>query len=352
MFVVQASVVKADASGVVEWRLDLEGSGQVYASDVTVDSEGNVFVVGSIEGGSFPGFPEVQNGAAFIAKIDPAGQPEWLQQFAGDGSTHADAIHVQPDGSLFVGGFTFGAFTGFANQGVNDVFVARYSPTGEMEWVAQAGTSSVDRSVDIGVDDSGNVYLLGHTFGTLPGLTSAGGYDGLLVIVSSDGAIQRAQQFGNENDNFPTRIIVEPSGAVFVTDPDHMSSNNGRPSASVTRIGADGTLEWRREFAEPGTYVHGGMAHDGRLLVVGSTDGVLPGEVTNGDRDAFVAELDSEGSLLAVRQYGTAGYDRALDIAVMADGSIVTLGYTSGAFPGHTGEGISVYRMAFETLSP
>ena len=50
----------------------------------------------------------------------------------------------------------------------------------EVEWIAQIGTSSLDTSLSVAVDASGNAYISGQTNGDLGG-PSAGDYDAFLV---------------------------------------------------------------------------------------------------------------------------------------------------------------------------
>ncbi len=76
---------------------------------------------------------------------------------------------------MYVTGVTFGTLPGQTRVGI-DAFVRKYDLNGNDIWTRQFGTSSDDVGIGISVDDSG-VYVVGWTFGTLPGQTSSGGID-------------------------------------------------------------------------------------------------------------------------------------------------------------------------------
>ncbi len=105
-----------------------------------------------------------------IAAIAQGTYPSWLQAFgtSGAGSNIGNAIKIGPDQNLYVGGqfsatATFGSTTVTA-IGPFDIFLAKYSPSGALLWIAQASQTSADGN-DAGnrvdLDADGNVYLAG-----------------------------------------------------------------------------------------------------------------------------------------------------------------------------------------------
>ncbi|GAI17324.1 unnamed protein product, partial [marine sediment metagenome] len=53
--------------------------------------------------------------------------------------------------------------------------------SGSEIWTKQFGTSTYDEAYDVAVDTFDNVYVVGQTYGALPGQTSSGDGDAFLV---------------------------------------------------------------------------------------------------------------------------------------------------------------------------
>ncbi|MFP4598514.1 MAG: hypothetical protein ACLFVJ_09685, partial [Persicimonas sp.] len=103
---------------------------------------------------------------------------------------------------------------------------------------------------------------------------------------------------------------------------------------------AEGELLWRERFGDPdvddaATGVDAGAAG---VYVSGWTDGDLPGEASEGGRDALVRRVARNGEEIWTRQFGTSADDEAADVATHAD-SVYAAGQTEGAFFGRESAG-------------
>ncbi|RFF32026.1 hypothetical protein DZC52_03265 [Wenzhouxiangella sediminis] len=90
----------------------------------------------------------------------------WPTSAGGSGDDLVTASAVGPSGDVFVTGtFTgqavFGGDTQISARGTRDIFVARYSQSGNLRWVQRAGGNRADSADGIVVDSSGNVYITG-----------------------------------------------------------------------------------------------------------------------------------------------------------------------------------------------
>jgi hypothetical protein len=103
---------------------------------------------------------------------------------------------------------------------------------------------------------------------------------------------------------------------------------------ALPAIAAAQTVEWVRQF--------GGAAHDraqavavaaSGVYVAGATEGALPGQQSAGAIDAFVRKYGPDGAEIWTRQFGNAGVDEILAIAVDASGVYVA-GSTQGPLNG------------------
>ena len=111
-----------------------------------------------------------------IAVIAQGTSPTWIHAFgsSGNGTNVANAIKAAPDHSLYVGGQFSGTAT-FGNTtltatGPFDIFVAKYTPTGSLLWIAPtaqtgAGGGGNQAANGIDLDADGNVYATGSFYG-------------------------------------------------------------------------------------------------------------------------------------------------------------------------------------------
>jgi len=186
-----AFVRKYDAAGNL-WVMRQFGTlppGKNFSPDaaegVVVDGTGHVYVAGSVSD-ALPGQTSASPGLsdAFVRKYDASLNEVWTRQFGTSENDSALGVTVDGTGSVYVAGYTFGALPGQTSAGFVDAFVREYDAGGSEMWTNQFGTPGQDYAQGVAADVTGNVYAVGRTEGTLPGQTSAGGFDAFVVKLS------------------------------------------------------------------------------------------------------------------------------------------------------------------------
>ncbi len=160
-------IIKLDPSGNQVWNRTIANA---KGRDIVTDQSGNSYITGSFTGTStFGGFSLTSAGLTdiFLAKYDAAGQPVWAKSAGGVDSDYGDGVALDTLGNCFVSGrFQHSAYFNGVNisnynSGVSDVFVAKYSASGNILWVKQTGKNGVDGGAKISTDKSGNSYVSG-----------------------------------------------------------------------------------------------------------------------------------------------------------------------------------------------
>ena len=213
----------------------------------------------------------------------PAAGISWTDQFGTRYPDEADGMAADADGNLYVAGQTSGELPGQKAAGMIDAFVRRLDPAGHEVWTRQFGSPERDEPKGLALDDAGNVYIVGRTFGSLPGQTSAGGFDAFVRKYNRAGDELWTRQFGG----------------------------GGGESAASVRVD-----------------------HAGNAYVVGGTRAALPGQKNIGDYDAFIVKFDAAGNTVWTRQFGTRNEDYALAAALDGKGDPVVAGETGGLLAG------------------
>ncbi len=224
----------------------------------------------------------------------------WTQTLGASGFDAAIAIERDASGDLYVAGFFEGTVDfdpapdgteSRTAQGSRDIFVTKFSATGDHVWTWTAGGTQGDEPRDLWLDPAGYLLVTGEYR--------------LTVDFNSGGAgdSHTAQGFGD----------------VF-----------------VTRLDTDGQYSWTRTFGGTQSDTGQGVAVDsqGRVIVVGDFrdavdfDPAGPGGVltSHGISDVFLTRFAGDGSYLETLQFGGAGYDLAADVSVDALDNVALTG--------------------------
>ncbi|MBI4464276.1 MAG: hypothetical protein HY647_06185 [Acidobacteria bacterium] len=233
-----AFVHKYDSNGNELWTRQFGTANEDYARGVAVDATG-VYVVGEA-GSTLSG--QTCYGCAFVRKYDLDGNELWTRQF-GNADTvlvylvHAYGVAVDASAIYVVGG-TWGSLPGQTNSGYSDAFVRKYNKSsGSVVWTRQFGTRSFDEARGVAVDATG-VYVVGEA-------GSEGGYtDAFVRMYELDGNELRTHQFGSAVTDYARGVAVDATGVYVIGDgllPGQTSA--GQQDAFVVKITVNATVD-------------------------------------------------------------------------------------------------------------
>lgn len=334
-----AYVRKYDTTGNVVWTRQFGTAGQDLTRGVAANASG-VYVTGVTHLGSFEGYDNAGWDDVFLRKYDADGNHQWTRQFGTSNSEWGSGVAVAGS-AVYVTGVTNGSLPGHSNAGEMDGFVRKYDTAGNELWTRQFGTNTQESVAAIAVDTSG-VYVVGDTGLPFPGETIVGGWDGFARKYDAAGNHQWTRQFGTSEHDAASGVAVNATG-VYVTGATPGSfpgyANAGHEDGFLRKYNAAGNEVWTKQFGTSGVdYPHGVAVDASRVYVSGWTDGVMPGQTSAGDGDAFVRRYDPAGNEVWTDQFGTDESAGALDVEVDAFGVYVG-GWTHGAFYGQVNAG-------------
>ena len=81
------------------------------------------------------------------------------------------------------------------------------------------------------------------------------------------------------------------------------------------------------------------VASDGTAFGAGTTRGTVPPAVNAGNRDAFLVRLTPAGVVDGYLQFGGAGFEDAVAVALLNGGDVVLVGWTGSTVPDAVGTG-------------
>ncbi len=151
------------------WLRSAGGVQDDAAQVIATDSQGNVFVAGYVKTNAWFGAQATTNAGledVFLAKYSADGALQWVNTAGGSSGDFGLALAVDSsDNPVIAGAFasaraTFGPYT-LTNAGSPDIFLAKYDTQGALLWAKRAGYVYADQAHAVAVDSTGNIYLTG-----------------------------------------------------------------------------------------------------------------------------------------------------------------------------------------------
>lgn len=305
-------IAKSDVNGNWQWieQVSITGVSQ-YAeatiSDIAVASNGDIFATGMFyDTISFGSITLTSTGYwdCWTAKISPNGQWQWAQSLNGDGDydgvtvntldvVYGTSITTDSNNDPIIGGWFLGntdvgvaADTGAQNGDDIEIFVAKYSNSGNLQWSDVARGQGAQEVNSMVVDSSNSVWIstnfeVSMTFGSV--VANAG-------INEIPVGIAKISQAGNWQSAYAT---------------------TGSGSATVTDFSIDG----QNNLLMSGVY--SGSINLGSSLT------------SAGQNDAFAASMSSTGSWNWAKSVGGTSYDSGSGIEYDPNTGYTILGLSS-----------------------
>ncbi|WP_460473558.1 Ig-like domain repeat protein, partial [Emticicia fontis] len=338
------------------------------------DASGNVYVTGYFNNSVTMRATTLTSSGAddiFLAKYDVAGNLLWARKAGGTTSDRAYGIAVSGSGvyvtGIFSGTASFNTPASVStyevtSAGGGDIFVAKYTDAGEIQWVRRAGGANDD--IGNGITTLGtDVYVSGYFESTANfntpsnagsnSITSDGDRDLFIAKFSDSGAYQWAKRAGGTNSDIGNKIVATATD-VYLTGSFSGTANFNTPSSTgsnvltsagsndifVAKYNPSGTVEWIKRAGGLGSDTgYGITTTETDVYVTGYFSGTAnfntPSAsganelVSAGDYDAFMARYNLSGDVQWLRRMGGTGTDTGVGIGVSASNV-----YLAGIFSG------------------
>ena len=239
-----------------------------------------------------------------------------------------------------------------SSNGLEDIFIAKFSKEGKYLWSVAVGSSENDRAYSMAADKYGNFYITGFFSGTFrfddnkEPLVSVGNEDVLILELDKNANIKKAFGFGgigsdvgnsikiDNNNDIHLAGTFENSFSIGSDEPANLISN-GKKDIFLTKISQDNSLYWATNF---------GTKEDDQAFKI-CTDNFrniyLSGRIKGNlifekdikleldpvyETDLFTAKFSSSGELVRVNRIGSSESDFISDIFVNEDDNLFITG--------------------------
>lgn len=318
-------VAKYDNTGAEQWARSVQGFDNSVGHGIAADFEGNSYITGSFTGsGQFDTHVMSANGISadlFVAKLDPDGLYDWAYSFGGStGVDRGRDLALDDIGNIYLtgqfeGSVAFGTTT-LLSSGHSDIFVAKLTPNGTVDWAQGMGSGSFNET---GMrlffsPTQQTVTVCGQFTGSAQfgsfSKTAVGSSDAFVTQLTSGGNIQWVETFGGSNADVANDVVVDQAGFVYVTGDFQGSaafSGNNLPTTAnnssidpfVFKLTSQGNPVWVENPSGSSTEHLTSIALIGSssLLVGGGFDGSMtigsyPALAAQGSEDVFIGKMD------------------------------------------------------------
>ena len=301
----------------------------------------------------------------FLARTDSNGILLWATYYGGTGADQAYGLATDTFGNFYVGGIT-SSLTGIATAGaartsyaggIGDAFLARFTPSGNLEWGTYFGASGTDVGTSICTDTKGNVWIVGYT-DSPDSIATAGAYkttgwginsDGFIAKFTNAGVLQWSSYYGGNDDDQITGMTTDTAGNIFITgktaSTDSIATSGAYQKTVQTyddegflaSFTGAGVLRWGTYFGANGSNDVCGVTADSRgdILVTGSTsctDSIACSgtwqPIYTGTADAYIIKFTNDGGYQWGTYLGIAG-DGGNAVSTDDSGNIYLTGATT-----------------------
>lgn len=219
--------------------------------------------------------------------------------------------------------------TNRTSTGVDNADIVLYNIDidGSLLWSAKIGNDKNDFPTDIIQTPDGGYAITGYTYG---GLIDSLTTDLFLLKTDDQGFPTFFQTFGGSNNDEGTKVLNSADGGFYIVG-STQSFGSGLQSALIIRTDGNGNQIWSSvNSAVDFTYYNTACFNSqGQILAAG----VAHDLITN-NYDNYVSLIDTMGNLIWSKKIGSASYENLNQIALLSDGSFVCAGSSSNASEG------------------
>jgi len=228
-------LVKRDSMGNVLWAKSYgTDSSSDYATGVTTDLNGNIYIAGtfgytSIIFGSDTLYNAVWAYSVFLVKLDSSGNVLWARNSQSTVDDLGYSVATDSWGNIFVTGYfespsiSFGSYT-LTNNGHYNIFLAKYDSSGNALWAKSAGGTGYDGGYTVAADLRGNAIIAGFfdspsiSFGSNTLSNSGGGnFDGFIAKYDSSGNVLWSKGIGGTDEDYCWSVTTDKHNNIFLT---------------------------------------------------------------------------------------------------------------------------------------
>ena len=340
-------VSKFSFDNTLEWQKTFGGSDDDRAADIVQTLDGGFAVLGYSKSSDINVSENAGAQDFWLLKISSLGSLLWEKTFGFSGTDFGTALLATKDGGFLITGVLDVSSSGgqgnakstAVNHSGGDYWVIKTDLTGNLEWSRFFGGSFTEIPLGIVETDDHNFIIAGSSDSDDFNISNnLGTYDFWIIKIAPTGSLIWEKSFGGSEID-EARAITTSSDGNFMVVGDTRSSdidvseNKGAADVWIVKFSTEGSLIWEKTIG--GTSFDTARAiyktQDNGFLISGSSRSLDNDFENNGQNDALILKIDSNGSLLWQKTIGGSQIDFLYGITELNNKAIIAVGESSSS---------------------
>ncbi|TXD51805.1 MULTISPECIES: hypothetical protein [unclassified Polaribacter] len=339
-------VMKFSSDDAVLWSKTYGGSDDDRGADIIATSDGGFALLGYSKSANNNLTTNAGAQDFWILKISGMGTILWQKTFGYAGAdTGIALLQTQDNGYVVTGVLDVTASNGQGNSksaqkhAGGDIWVLKLNNFGDTEWSQYYGGSFTDSPFGI-EETEDNSYIIAASSDSEDFNISnnKGSYDFWILKIASDGNLIWEKSFGGSEID-EARAITKTNDGNFLIVGDTRSSdkdvsnNNGGADLWMLKIASDGNLIWEKTIGATSFDVARSISKtdDHGFIIAGNSRSSDAGFTNNGQNDAWVLKVDTNGNTVWQKFIGGSENDVLFDAVQVNNQSIIAVGESISA---------------------
>ena len=339
-------VLKLDADGNLQWNKTFGGSEDDRGNDILQTNDGGYAILGysTSSDQDVPGNAGSQD--FWMVKINANGAISWSKTFGYLGADSGTSLLQTADNSYLITGILDVTASGGQGNSRNsqrhaggDIWAIKLSENGDLQWSKYFGGSFTDAPFGVVETEDQNFIIAGSSDSADVDISkNNGSYDFWVLKITSEGSLLWERSFGGSEID-EGRAITSTNDGNFIIVGDtrsadkDVSNNHGAADVWIIKMNTDGNLIWEKTIGGSSFDVARSVTktQDNGFIISGSSRSLDDGFTNQGQNDALLLKIDSEGNLIWKQTIGGSEIDFFYDAVQLNNTTLIAVGETNSS---------------------
>ena len=336
-------LLKFNANNELQWQKTYGGSKDDRGEKVIQTSDNGYALIGYSKSDDEDATENAGFQDIWVLKLDADGNISWQKSIGFSGADQGLTIIQTSDGGFFIGGIldvtASGGLGNNKRHAGGDYWGLKLDINGETEWRRFFGGTNTDTCYDV-IETNDGFLLIGSSDSIDVDINnSKGGYDYWIVKIDKAGTLIWEKSLGGNEIDISYSIQKTNDGNFILagetrsSDQD-VSNQNGAADVWVIKMDPEGNIIWEKTYGGTSFDVARSITstRDNGFVIIGSSrSSDIDVTENNGQNDAWILKINSDGKLLWQKSVGGTDIDFAYGVMELQDQSIIVVGDTNSS---------------------